>query len=354
MTASVALRGLGKRFGAVEAVRDLDLDVPAGDITVLLGPSGCGKTTTLRMVAGFERPDTGSVAIGGTTVAGPGAGSWVPPERRQIGMVFQQLALFPHLDVAANVGYGLRGLDRRDRQARVAELLALVGLGGYEARYADQLSGGQAQRVALARALAPRPQVVLLDEPFSSLDVSLRADLRTEVRRILKSEGVTTLLVTHDQDEALSLGDQVAVMLDGRLAQAGAPEAVYRRPETPDVAAFLGDANLVEGEVEGGVLRTELGEAPVPDASPGPCWALVRPEDLDLVADAGAGATVLDVEYYGHDQLVTVALPSGSEVRARLHARHRFEPGTRVGVRLGGLGVVVFPRDSLRPSSHRS
>jgi iron(III) transport system ATP-binding protein len=354
VTAPVALRGLGKRFGSVVAVHDLDLDVPAGDITVLLGPSGCGKTTTLRMVAGFERPDTGSVAIGGTTVAGPGAGSWVPPERRQIGMVFQQLALFPHLDVDANVGYGLRGLDRRDRQARVAELLALVGLAGYEARYPDQLSGGQAQRVALARALAPRPQVVLLDEPFSSLDVSLRAYLRTEVRRILKSEGVTTLLVTHDQDEALSLGDQVAVMLDGRLAQAGPPEAVYRRPSTPEVAAFLGDANLVAGEVAAGTLRTEIGESSVPDAQDGPCWALVRPEDLDLHADDDAGATVLDVEYYGHDQLVTVALPTGTEVRARLHARHRFEPGTGVRVRLGGLGVVVFPRDGLRRSDQYS
>lgn len=344
MSASVALRGLGKRFGAVQAVRDLDLDVPAGDITALLGPSGCGKTTTLRMVAGFERPDAGTVSIGGTTVAGPGAGAWVPPERRQIGMVFQHLALFPHLDVAGNVAYGLRGLDRRDRQARVEELLALVGLAGYERRYPDQLSGGQAQRVALARALAPRPMVVLLDEPFSSLDVSLRGELRTEVRRILKAEGVTALLVTHDQDEALSLGDQVAVMLNGHLAQAGRPEAVYRKPATPEVAAFLGDANLVAGEVRGGTLHTEFGPMQVADTVDGTCWGLVRPEDLDLVADPDAAAAVLDVEYYGHDQLITVALPSGVEIKARLHARHRFEVGTRVDVRLGGLGVVCFPR----------
>ena len=347
MTVDVCLRRLGKRFGAVDAVRDLDLDAGAGDITVLLGPSGCGKTTTLRMIAGFERPDTGSVSIGGRVVAAPGAGEWVPPEQRRVGMVFQQLALFPHLDVARNIAYGLRGLDRRDRRARVGDLLAMVGLAGYERRFPDELSGGQAQRVALARALAPRPQVVLLDEPFSNLDVSLRGDLRTEVRRILKAEGVTALLVTHDQDEALSLGDRVAVMLEGRLAQSGPPELVYRRPATPEVAEFLGDANLVAGEVRDGVLDTELGRVSVADDGTGPVWALVRPEDLDLVPDPSAGAHVLDVEYYGHDQLITVAMPSGVELRARLHARHRFEVEARVAVHLGGLGVVVFPRSDL-------
>ena len=343
MTVDVTLRGLGKRFGAVDAVSDLDLDAPAGDITALLGPSGCGKTTTLRMIAGFERPDAGAVSIGGRVVAAPGAGAWVPPEHRRVGMVFQQLALFPHLDVAGNIAYGLHGLDRRDRRARVGELLAMVGLAGYEGRYPDELSGGQAQRVALARALAPRPQVVLLDEPFSSLDVSLRAGLRTEVRRILKSEGVTAVLVTHDQDEALSLGDRVAVMLDGRLAQAGPPEVVYRQPSTPAVAEFLGDANLVAGEVREGVLTTELGRAEV-EGGPGPVWALVRPEDLDLDVDPAGDARVLEVEYYGHDQLVTVALPSGVVLRARLHARRRFETDALVAVRLGGLGVVAFPR----------
>ena len=290
------------------------------------------------------------MAIGGTTVAGPGAGSWVPPERRQIGMVFQQLALFPHLDVAANVAYGLRGLDRRDRRRAWPSCSPSSASPATSARYPDQLSGGQAQRVALARALAPRPQVVLLDEPFSSLDVSLRADLRTEVRRILKSEGVTTLLVTHDQDEALSLGDQVAVMLDGTLAQAGPPEAVYRSPSTPEVAAFLGDANLVAGEVRCGVLRTDLGRGirarragrpvlgPRPPRGPRPAWPTPRRARPSSTSSTTATTSSSPSP-----------CPSGAEVRARLHARHRFELGTRVEVRLGGLGVVVLPTRRLAP-----
>lgn len=336
---SVEARGVHKSFGPMEAVSGADLTVPAGELTAIVGPSGCGKTTLLRLIAGFEEPDRGRIDVAGTTVTDPARGIRLPPERRRIGMVFQQLALFPHLDVARNIAYGLRRATRRERQARVTELLALVDLAGMEDRYPDQLSGGQAQRVALARALAPRPQVVLLDEPFSGLDLSLRADLRMQVRDILRREGVTAILVTHDQDEALALGDRVAVMLAGRIAQIGTPEEVYRRPLDVEIATFLGDANLLPGEVVGGFISTELG-AVATCAPDGPAFALARAEDLDL-HEPGT-ARVRSTEYFGHDQVVTVVLASGTQVRARLHARRRLDPDTPVTVRLIPGQVVAF------------
>jgi iron(III) transport system ATP-binding protein len=339
MSAGVELRGVSKAFGAVQAVRQVDIVAPTGSLTALLGPSGCGKTTTLRLIAGFEAPDAGQVLVANQAVAGEGV--WVAPERRRVGMVFQHLALFPHLDVAANLAYGLRGLDRRARRARVGELLELVGLSGYERRYPDQLSGGQAQRVAVARALAPRPAVLVLDEPFSSLDVALRAELRTEVRRILAAEGVTAVVVTHDQEEALSLGDEVVVMLEGRVAQVGTPDHVYRRPATAEVAAFLGEANLVQGQVQGGWMHTEVGDLGV-DGDDGPRLALIRPEDLEICETADGPARVVDAEYHGHDQVVSVMLASGGRLRVRLQGQRRLEPGARVRVRHAGGEVVTF------------
>ena len=343
---SVYASGIRKRFGVIEAVCGADLLAPAGELTAVVGPSGCGKTTMLRLVAGFEDPDEGRIEVGGKTVADANRGISIAPERRRVGMVFQHLALFPHLDVAGNIAYGLRGRPRADRAARVRELLRLVDLAGMESRYPDQLSGGQAQRVALARALAPHPEVVLLDEPFSSLDVTLRADVRGQVRDILRREGVTAILVTHDQDEALALGDRVAVMLKGKVAQMGTPEEVYRRPVAPDVATFLGDANLIPGRVRAGMISTELGDVATA-AADGEAIALLRAEDIDLEPIDGEGveaSRVVGAEYFGHDQVLTVVLPSGSTVRARLHARRRLDPGTPVTVRIAAKDVIAFPQ----------
>ena len=347
----IRTRGVTKRFeslgqdsnGAeldIVAMDGVDLDVPRGSVTAILGPSGCGKTTTLRVISGLEVPDDGHVWVEGDEVVGPDA--WVPPEDRRVGFVFQQLALFPHLDVAGNVGFGVK---RKERKERVGEMLALVGLSGYEKRRPHELSGGQAQRVAVARALAPNPRALLLDEPFASLDVSLRADVRAEVAEVLASAGTTTVLVTHDQDEALSMGHQVVIMLAGRIAQAGTPEEVYRKPGTPEVAAFLGDANLLMGEVANGVIRTPVGPLKVETGTPeGAAIALLRPEDIDLEISTRGDGAVTEVEYFGHDQRISVRLDTGEFVKARLHARRKFDVGARVRVRVGsGLGPVIYP-----------
>lgn len=340
----VELRGVSKAFGPVIALERADLSLPAGKILALVGPSGCGKTTLLRVVAGFEVPDAGDVLVRGRPVAG--AGVWVPAEERRVGMVFQQLALFPHLTVAKNIAYGLRKLGRQQREQRVEDLLRLVGLDGYGSRFPDELSGGQAQRVALARALAPEPAVVLLDEPFSSLDVSLRGGVRREVRSILETAGQTALLVTHDQDEALAMGDLLGVMLDGRIVQVGTPHEVYRGPATPRVAEFLGDANLIPGVRRGRVIETEVGDLEMegPDPEAGDVWALVRPEDLVVDESDGGSAAVTDVEFYGHDQIVVLTLPSGRAVRARLHSRQVVGKGARVGVHASSHPVLAFER----------
>ena len=339
-TAIVVCAGLRRTYGAVTAVDGLDLDVHDGELLAVLGPSGCGKTTLLRLLAGFERPDAGSITVDGTVVAAPG--TFLPPERRRVGIVVQDHALFPHLTVAGNVAYGLRRAPRR--QARVDEVLAMVGLDGLGDRFPAELSGGQQQRVAIARALAPEPGVILLDEPFANLDAALRARIRFEVRAILRAAGATVVLVTHDQEEALSLADRVAVMDGGRVAQVGAPDEVYRRPASPFVARFVGDADLVPGTSDGTAVTTPLGRLAVEGAAPaaGPALAVVRPEALRLSADPDGPATVALVTYYGHDQLVEVALDEGSVLRARLGAERLFSAGERVRAELAGP-VIAYP-----------
>jgi len=270
-----------------------------------------------------------------------GGATFLPPERRRVGLVFQDYALFPHLDVAGNVGFGLR--DRARRAERVGEVLELVGLGGLERRMPHQLSGGQQQRVALARALAPEPEILLLDEPFSNLDPALRAHVRAEVREILARARATAIFVTHDREEALSLADQVAVLWEGRLAQIGTPDELYRRPANLDVAGFIGDADVLPGVAHGGQVDCELGTLPGCPPAYGEVAVLVRPEDVRLCADPSGTGTIARREFYGHDQLVTVRLASGRRLRARLGRWQSFEPGARVEIAVDGV-VALFPR----------
>ncbi|MER7456921.1 ABC transporter ATP-binding protein [Micromonospora sp. NPDC126480] len=337
----VVLTGVVKRYGAVTALAGADLTVPSGLLTAVLGPSGCGKTTLLRCLAGFERIDGGEIHVGGVAVAGNGR--HVPAHRRRIAVVPQEGALFPHLTVADNVAYGL---DRAARRGdRVEEVLTLVGLAGYGDRMPHQLSGGQQQRVAVARALAPRPSVVLLDEPFSALDAGLRAGLRHDVREALRADGATGVLVTHDQGEALSVADRVAVLRAGRVVQAGTPTAVYREPADEWVAGFVGDAVLLPAMVEDGAARTALGTVPVAGAAPaGPVTVLVRPEQVRLTPGPGAvTATVLRHDFHGHDALVGLRLADGTRVTARILDSAPTAPiGAEVGVSVEGT-ARAFP-----------
>ncbi|MEW2474246.1 ABC transporter ATP-binding protein [Micromonospora gifhornensis] len=312
----VVLSGVVKRYGQVTALAGVDVRVPSGKLTAVLGPSGCGKTTLLRCLAGFERIDAGEILIDGSRVAG--GGRHLPAHRRNIAVVPQEGALFPHLSVADNVGYGL---DRAARRSdRVEEVLTLVGLAGYGGRMPHQLSGGQQQRVAVARALAPRPSVVLLDEPFSALDAGLRAGLRHDVREALRADGATGVLVTHDQGEALSVADKVVVLRDGRVIQADAPTTIYREPVDAWVAGFVGDAVLLPAVVEQGSARTALGLLPVTGpVTDGPVTVLVRPEQVRVAAgSAGVTASVLRHDFHGHDALIGLRLADGTRITARI------------------------------------
>ncbi len=345
----ISLRGLTRRFpGAARAAVDgLSLALQPGEILALLGPSGCGKTTTLRLAAGFEPPDRGEIRIDGELVAR--AGWALPPERRRLGMVFQDLALFPHLTVAENIAFGLKGLGRAARAARVAELLALVELADYGARYPHQLSGGQQQRVALARALAPRPRALLMDEPFSTLDAATRAGVRGEVIDILRHESVAALLVTHDQDEALTVADRVAVMHHGRVEQIDTPAAIYHRPATRFVARFIGEADLLPVHVVGGSALGELGDVPVGSAESGPAELLVRPEEVDFQQGVRGGvpAVVVARDYRGSGAVYTLRLPSGVTVRSRQPASTFVQPGVTVSLQLRLGHVVLFRGERL-------
>ncbi|MDH3752590.1 MAG: ABC transporter ATP-binding protein [Acidimicrobiia bacterium] len=352
ISAAIDVRGVSVSYGDATVLESVDLEVDAGSVVSLLGPSGCGKTTLLRAIAGLEPVGSGEIRVGGTVVSGPGV--HLAAERRRVGMVFQDWALFPHLSVRKNVAYGLARSKRSG--PRADDVLEMVDLADLADRQPHTLSGGQQQRVALARALAPEPSVLLLDEPFSNLDTTLRVEIRSEVHRLLSALDVTSVFVTHDQDEAFVLGDRVAVMTRGRIVQLGHPAELYARPASPWVAAFVGEANLVPGVVSGKHADTFLGPVPVDSDIEGHAEILVRPEDLALTrlvdgvtpssdgpTGGGDGAVSL-VEYYGHDTTYEVALGDGTVLRARLTSAPRYERGDRVVVRyVGGPTIAYAP-----------
>jgi iron(III) transport system ATP-binding protein len=351
--ADLVCAGIAKSYRGRAVLRDVDLEVPEGTLTAILGASGSGKTTLLRVIIGFIEADAGTVLVGGETVADAGR-AHTAADKRAIGYVAQEGALFPHLSAGENVGFGLARAERK-RGARIAQALELVGLdASYAPRPSHELSGGEQRRVALARALAPRPRVVLLDEPFSGLDAALRADTREAVLHALREERTTAVLVTHDQAEALSMGREVAVLREGRLAQRATPNALYRAPVDADVARFVGEANLAPGEAGGGRVRCALGELPLanPDVA-GPVQVLIRPEQVRMrAAGASAGedesgavrATVLEHAFYGADTVVRLSLESPSETIVKARASGVEIPATGRAVELTVEGpVLAFP-----------
>ncbi len=325
---AVTCQNLHKSFENLPVVQDVSLTVPPGQILVLLGPSGCGKTTTLRLIAGFERLDNGRIEIDHQLVAD--SSRHVPPEKRRIGIVFQDYAIFPHLSLAQNVGFGLK----RGQSARVEDMLAFVGLGGLGERMPHQLSGGQQQRVALARALAPQPVVLLLDEPFSNLDAALRVEMRQEVRRLLKASGTTAVFVTHDQEEALFMGDQVGVMHAGRLEQVGTPEAIFHQPRTRFVAEFLGQTDFLPGEVTPQGVQTPLGLLPqqLSLASGTQIEVAVRPDDLLVKPDEVGNGRIVSRQFVGIAFVYEVRLHDGTLIHSWQPHENSLVEGTAVTV----------------------
>ena len=343
----LSVSGLSKAFADRPVLAGLDLEVPAGSLTAVLGPSGCGKTTLLRLIAGFEHADGGTISVGGRVVCDEH--THVAPEDRGVGFVAQEGALFPHLDVAANVGFGLPRARRRS--GRVQELLELVGLSDFAKRYPHELSGGQQQRVALARALAPAPGLVLLDEPFDALDASLRAQVRAEVRAVLRESGATALLVTHDQEEALSLADVVAVMRDGAIAQASDPQALYRDPVDAQLARFLGEAVLLSGRLHADHAETALGRLATRGdpsgngpSTDGAVTIMLRPEQI-LCREPTPGTPhgrVLATQFFGHDATARISLddPSCPEITARAAGHRLPQVGEQVSVVVEGTALA--------------
>jgi iron(III) transport system ATP-binding protein len=343
MSGALKIGDLFKRFGDVTAVDRVSLDLATGEHLALIGPSGCGKSTILLMIAGLLVPDGGEIRIGDRLVSGGGA--WVEPERRRVGMVFQDYALFPHLTVSGNIAFGLDRLSKTERRQRVDEVLALVGLEALSGRYPHELSSGQQQRVALARSLAPDPTVVLLDEPFSNLDRTLRESLRLETKAVLRRAGATAVLVTHDHSEALGFGDRIAVMRSGHVLQVGSPEDLFDLPEDEFVATFLGSADFLPArQADGGMVASEIGTfGPLTVPAGGQLSIMVRPHEVTFDADATGPATIISREYQGATVLYELTLDSGSRLSCRRPPSPRFEAGARVRVRLiEGYPPVLF------------
>jgi len=345
MTAQLEMRGIGHRYHRrTEVLRNFQFTVQTGEIACLLGQSGCGKTTALRVIAGFEKPHTGEVRLAGRQVSG---GVFVPPEKRSVGIVFQDAALFPHLTVAKNVAFGLLGLSKSERQRRVAQLLETMGLEAYGQRYPHQLSGGQRQRVALARAMAPKPDLILLDEPFSNLDADLRQSLGAELRRILKGNGMTAVLVTHDQNEAFTMADRIALVHEGRVVQEGSAEDLFQRPQSRFAAGFLGKGTFIPGQSDGaGRVTCAFGEVrPLDGAVPaGVVEVLIRSENPRIDPD-GIQAKVKAVQFQGSHHQYSLDLPDGQTIEATLPSGQGLKEGDVAGVSLREKTVPVFAVD---------
>ncbi|MBK5931168.1 ABC transporter ATP-binding protein [Halochromatium salexigens] len=352
--ARLELRGVDVAYGETTVVRHVDFMLESGTLGCLLGPSGCGKTTLLRAIAGFEPVSKGNILIRGHCVSEPG---WtLAPEHRHIGMVFQDFALFPHLSVADNIGFGLRTFSAPRRQTRIDELLELIGLSEAAPLYPHELSGGMQQRVALARAMAPRPDILLLDEPFSSMDAELREQLAREVRTLLKREAITAILVTHDQFEAFAMADQIAVLNQGAVHQTGTGFELYHQPADRFIADFIGHGVLMPASVSNsGQLRTELGRAAGPESpfleAGSEVEVLIRPHDILYDEDSPREATIVERAFRGAEFLYTLQLDSGTEVLCLVPSHHRHEVGERIGIRLQGEHLVVLPNAELGPSS---
>jgi iron(III) transport system ATP-binding protein len=324
------------------AVRDISFAAKEGEILCLLGPSGCGKTTILRAIAGFEPVRAGQIFLSGQLVSSPD--QMTPTEERHVGMVFQEYALFPHLRVQDNIAFGLRYLKRGERKARVQDMLRLVGLEGFERRYPHELSGGQQQRVALARALVQHPVVLLLDEPFSNLDQDMASRMRQELHDLLRRTKTTTVLVTHDHDEAFAMADRIAVLNHGRLEQFDTPETIYHLPLTPFVADFVGQADFIPGTVSKGMVHTELGEFPntLKCEDGATVVVMIRPDDIHLVPSKGATSHVLSRQFRGSENLYAVSLPSGQVVHSSQGSTSVYQEGTPVELRVLASHTVLF------------
>ncbi len=338
---AIELIGISKHYAKVPAVCDVSLKIGDGEVVALLGPSGSGKTTLLRLIAGFEVPDQGSLRIRGEEVSRPGF--ILPPEYRHIGMVFQDYALFPHLTVSGNIAFGI-SRDTVDKKRQTEEIARVFGLGHLLHRYPSALSGGQQQRVALARALAPRPGILMLDEPFSGLDTNMRIEMRRELRDILKQTGTTAVLVTHDSDEAFAMADRVAVLSTGRLEQYDTPDVVYHLPRTPFVASEVGQADLIPGVVQNGCVVTELGTFQNNRGFPTGkrVVVMIRPDDIDFTPDAAGEALIHRREFKGSENLYTLKLSSGQHIRSSLHSLSVYPESTRVTLTLKATHTVIF------------
>jgi iron(III) transport system ATP-binding protein len=327
------------------AVQGISFAAREGEILCLLGPSGCGKTTILRAIAGFEPVRSGQIFLSGQLMSSPDV--MTPTENRHVGMVFQEYALFPHLRVQDNIAFGLRHLARSERAARVQEMLRLTGLEGFERRYPHELSGGQQQRVALARALVQNPVVLLLDEPFSNLDPDMAGRMRQELHDLLRRTKTTTVLVTHDHDEAFAMADRIAVLNQGRLEQFDTPEMMYHMPATPFVADFVGQADFIPGTVSQGMVHTELGEfSNTIECEDGTAVVvMIRPDDIHLVPTKGATSRVLSRQFHGSENLYTVSLPSGQIVHSSQGSTSVYQAGTTVELHVLATHTVLFRRE---------